>query len=349
MEIYTRRRSPVKKTLVIYSVLFVIPAVLVFVVVQMQFQGLPPRYQTQMTFLVDPHLKATESVNGESEGTPGGLTMDVRSMRLEIKSRDRLREALAGIPLYEDKKTAEKKQLFLEQARENFHVNVERASGQNAYLVTVSVSMHVKDPAPLEALVKNIRTVYMKYNVERLAEKAQQNVDRLASLKARFEEDYGAARSRLDSWCEKPGISDHLGQPPPIVAKIAAASARVAELENQQGKEQELNAASNELKALEDLHKTTPQKQRRYKTLVEQSEEALKRVEDLRKKLRSAEEAVQTLRTAKHRFKVIKLPESRPVESEESSRMVLGITLGAMAGLVVVLAVLLLGIAGGRQ
>lgn len=354
MEIYTRRRSPVKKTVVIYATIFVVPAALVFALVQMQFQGLPPRYQTKMTFLVDPHLKDPGTVDGVPDGGSGGLTMDVRSMRVEIKSRDRLREALTGLEIYENKKTAEKKQLFLEQARENFGVNVERASGQNAYLVTVRISMHVKDPKHLEQLVRNIRTVYMKYNVERLAEKARQNVDRLAGQKARFEEDFESAKATLEAFSEKPRVSEHLGQPPPIAKKIASLSARVARLENQpdqsQEQRQELSVARSTLKGLEDLHKTTPQIQRRYRTLVQQTNEALERVEDLRKKLRRAEDAVRTLRALQEeRFKVIREPESRPVESEASSRIVLGVTLGAMAGLVLVLLVLLLGIVGGRQ
>jgi len=354
MEIYTRRRFPVKKTLVIYTTLFVVPAALVFALVQMRFQGLPPRYQTKMTFLVDPHLKDPGTADGVPGGGSGGLTMDVRSMRVEIKSRDRLREALTGLEIYENKKSVEKKQLFLEQARESFAVNVERASGQNAYLVTVRISMHVKNPEHLEQLVRNIRTVYMKYNVERLAEKARQNVDRLASQKARFEEDYESAKATLDAFSAGPRVCEHLGQPPPIAQKIASLSARVASLENQpdqsQEARQELNVARNTLKGLEDLHKSTPQIQRRYKTLVQQTDDALARVEDLRNKLRRAEDAVNTLRTmAADRFKIIREPESHPVESEASSRIVLGVTLGAMAGLVLVLLVLLLGIVGGRQ
>ena len=350
MEVDTRPRSPLKRMFLIYGPLFLVPALGVFVFVLMRFQGLPPRYSTEIVFQVDPRLGSSALNMGEDTATGGTLMMDVRSIAIELKSRDRLREALQGLDIYEEKTTEEKKQLFVDQTLENMRVKVERKFGEDAFLVRVSVDLPVRDPAPLEDLVERIRNVYKKYNIEKLTLQAKRDVDSLDRQRGIIEQDFQNAENDLNAFQNKDRNQQHLGDPPPLFVTLQEKQSELMKLENKTGEEDQKRREEieNEIQKLEELHRNTPSIKRRFNALKGRRDSFLEKLESMDNDVRQAKEGLRYFTDqSQERFNVLKKPESRPVESEQSSRLLLGAALGVMAGLLVLLLALVFGILGG--
>jgi len=352
MEIHTRRRSPLRKAFLLYTPIFLVPAVAAFVLVLMHFQGLPPRYSTRMVFRVDPYLGAREIRGTNDSAAAGALTMDPRSISPEIKSRDRMREALRDCTIYKEKNSDEKKQLFLEQVLENLAVKPERGIGQNAYLVTLVLKLSARDPRLLEEILTKIRLVYLKYNVENRIDLAQQAVDRLGRQASIYEKDFEEADAALRSFREKKRNEDHLGDPPAVFVRLQEVERKLGLLEGKDDEDSVRERAELQKQAEQyrELHKNTPAVKRQYKMLLERCDETRETRDSIHQELKQAEETLRMLREeAPDRFGEVEPPQSRPLETEQTSRLLLGAALGVLAGLVVLLLTLLVGILGARE
>ncbi|MBN2492175.1 MAG: hypothetical protein JXQ29_15110 [Planctomycetes bacterium] len=352
MEIDTRRRSPLKKVLFLYGPIFLVPAAVGFALVLAHFQGLPPRYATHMVFRVDPHLGGRDIRGTADAAAPSTLTMDPRSISPEIKSRDRLREALRGLTLYEEKNTDEKKQLLLEQVLENLQIKVEREFGQNAFLVTLVLSLSAREPSQLEKLLQSIRAVYVKYNVEQLISAAAQQLDRLRRQAEIYEKYFVDADSALQSFRDKKLNEDHLGDPPAVFVRLQEVERKLGLLDGKtdDGSVQARAELEKQAEQYRELHKNTPAVKRQHKTLLERREESRVTHDAIRQELKQAENTLELLRAeAPERFRVLEPPRSRPIETEQHSRLLLAVALGALAGLTALLLALLIGIVGTRE
>ena len=350
VNMHTRPRRG--KAILVYGLLFLIPAGVVFVLVLQNFEGLPLRHSTEMSFIVDPHLSPVDAGTGSSNPVSGTLTVDVQSIDTEIKSRQRMQEALKDLKIYLAKKTEEKQQLFLEQIIENLRVKVEREpGGQNAFLVRLILTLPVEDPGHIEELTRRIRQVYMKYNIKKLIIKAREEYKVLQSQETFLEMEHEKEQKKLKTFLDKEQYTQFLGDPPPIVKRITELQKKLELLNRSTSLDAEKERINyqNRIKNLEDQQKDGPSVRRdhgRLQQLCEKAFESLKEKKNNLKESRAYRDFL--LLKSDTRFKIVDKPVSRPVESEQSSRLLLATALGIMAGLVVVLLGLLFGILGGE-
>ena len=352
MKVHMHNRPKHGKAILVYGLLFFIPAAVVFILVLQNFKGLPLRHSTEMAFIVDPHLSPADAGTSNSNSASSTLTVDVQSIDTEIKSRQRMQEALKNLDIYKAKKTEEKQQLFLEQIVENLRIKVEREpGGQNAYLVRLILTLPVEDPGQIEKLTENIRQVYMKYNIQKLITKAGEVYKRLESQKKFLEDDHQRTQKNLEAFMDKEQNTQFLGDPPPIVKRITELQKKLEFLNRSPGSDAEKERINyqNRIRNLEDQQKDGPSVRRDHDRLEQACEKAFESLKEKKNSLKDTRDYRDfLLHKSDTRFKIAYPPESRPVESEQSSRLLLGAALGIMAGLVIVLLGLLFGILGGE-
>lgn len=333
------------RTWVLYGLLFFVPAAAVFALVQRYFRGLPPRYRAELVFRIDPYLGTPP---GAGEDVP---LLDVGSVRIEIRSRERLQEALRGLRLYRARRGEDQRELLVDQIRENLRVRVERQPGGRGYLARLTLIHPHQDPTELGELLRRIRAVYMKYNLEKFIQRAAREVRRLGTEAERLTKECRQHRAQLQRFEAKDINRKLLGSPPPILAEIQRKRAELARFEQVVGEDarKRREDLEKEIESLEDLRRSAPQVNRQHEELQRALQQAEAQLRDTRRALARAEEYLRYLRTeSAQRFAVVRAPPPRPEEREETSRLVLGLALGAMGGLFVVLCGLLVSLLGRR-
>lgn len=354
MDAYQRTRSNRLKSVIIYGLIFLVPAVATFVLVHMHFRGLPPRYESEMTFRVDPHLSPNDALtangsDGNGSGAAPVLDLDVRQIKIEIRSRERLVDALKELGFYQARESDEKRTLLVQQLRENLKVNIDREPGNDAYLVEVTVTMPTERPQDIEELLKRIRQVYMKYTIEARIAMANQNVGALRATVEEAQRQFQRDDKLLADFEANEENGKLLGNPPPIIGEIDDLVKRIQRLDDSTSESdaQTRAALQKRLDIKKELEKNTPRVVSRHTFLKERRNDRMTRLKEDEKKLAEEVAYHAFLRNkADTRFQVVDQPTSRPVESEQTSRSILGVALGVIAGLGAVLFCLLFRILG---
>lgn len=320
-----------------YAALFLIPATAVFVLVQKHFTGLPPRHLAEMTFRIDPQLSRDDGRAG------GAVMMDPQSVQREIRSRHKLKEAVQGLPLYEKRDEAGRA-FLLEQIGEHVRCKVDRAVGEDSYLVDVSVTVPSNEPEQLEDLLRRIRDVYLRHSVRNLLKAERRKLESLHQQTRIFTEDYNLDKKRLEEFRSNDDNRRLIGDPPEIETIIVRKKAEKQQLENSGEPDAAERAAivARELIQFEALRDRRPTVLQQLAHRQDKHDKTKKRLEDHQKDVTAQSEYVARLEEkSRDRFDIVEGPKASPVESEQSTRLVVGLALGAMAGLFVLLVYLL--------
>lgn len=358
MEIRTGTRPPRWRPLLLYGPLFLIPAVGVFVIVLMHFQGLPPQYESTIVFRLDPHFGALAATRDDAPDSPRML--DPQAVTREIKSRYRMREAMKDLEIFKDR-SEDKQDLILDQTIQALSVNIKREFGENAYLVTVKLTRATHDPAPYETLLENIRNVYLHYNVDRLIDQQAKDKGTLDRSLADYKHDYDDAIEQLNAFRHSDDnrqfIPESTGDPPPIAKELLRIRKELADIEDKRDAEaaSDAKALREQLRKLNEFKKNAPAVMRQYNILKETASEYQQRLKKVRSQHKVCDEALVALRSQRdQRFTIVHAegkPKvlSRTVESEQTSRLFIGAATGVVAGLLVLLFALVIGILARRS
>ncbi len=323
-----------------YGALFLIPAAAVFVLVQKHFTGLPPRHLAEMTFRIDPQLNREDSAGGST------AMMDPQSVQREIRSRHKLKEAVQGLPLYEKRDEAGRA-FLLEQIGEHIRCKVERAIGEDSYLVDVAVTVPSNEPEQLEELLRRVRDVYLRHTVRNLLKAERRKLDSLRQQTKIFTDDYDLDKKRLEAFRADRDNALLIGDPPEIDTIIAEKKAEKKQLEHSGAPDAAERAAvlARELIQFDAIRDRRPTVLQQLAHRRDKHDKTKKRLEDHQKDVTAQAEYVARLEEkSRDRFDIVEGPTANPVESEQSTRLVVGLALGAMAGLFLSLIYLLVRI-----